>query len=169
MPSKIVVGIDPGTQTGIAVWDCQSQAFAAVQSVAIHRALLSVLSLHEGSDVLPPGHAFIVLEDARKRRWFGNSGKERWQGAGSIKRDCRLWESYLQDNAIPHLFVAPASNRTKTTQEQFRRTTGWEGRTNEHGRDAGMLVYGFTLAQAITTVMRHEQIKLRPGIKRRRA
>jgi len=31
---------------------------------------------------------------------------------------------------------------TKLTADQFKRITGWHGRTNEHGRDAAMLVFG---------------------------
>ena len=38
--------------------------------------------------------------------------------------------------------VPPKNNKTKMTAEAFERMTGWKGRTNEHGRDAAMLVYG---------------------------
>ena len=31
---------------------------------------------------------------------------------------------------------------TKLSAEQFRRITGWTEQTNEHGRDAAMLVFG---------------------------
>jgi hypothetical protein len=60
-----------------------------------------------------------------------------------VKRDCQIWEDYLTDLRIPFEMVAPKNNATKLTAEQFRRITGYEGKTNEHGRDAAMLVYGF--------------------------
>lgn len=37
---------------------------------------------------------------------------------------------------------APKNNRTKLTAEQFNRLTGWTARTNEHSRDAAMLIWG---------------------------
>lgn len=38
--------------------------------------------------------------------------------------------------------VAPKRNVTKLTHESFVAITKWKGRTNEHKRDAAMLVFG---------------------------
>ena len=38
--------------------------------------------------------------------------------------------------------VDPTNNRTKLNAEQFKRITKYQGQTNEHNRDAAMLVYG---------------------------
>ena len=129
-----IIGIDPGTKTGFAVWDRQRKVFTTVTSTMIHEAfdLLTRMT---------PGSFFVRMEDARLRTWFGNSGKEKLQGAGSIKRDCAIWEDYLKANHIPFELVAPKSNKTKVTAEYFKKVTGWEWQTNEHGRDAALLIF----------------------------
>ena len=49
-------------------------------------------------------------------------------------------------NNIPHCKGAPKDNKTKLNADQFSRITKWEGRTNEHGRDAAMLIFGRKLS-----------------------
>lgn len=137
-----LIGIDTGVHTGFAVYDTDLKALIYVKEYPIHRAMDLVKRLFDdGSDIK------VRFEDARKRTWFGyHTAKEdraRLQGAGSVKRDCQIWEDYLTDLRIPFEMVAPKNNATKLTAEQFRRITGYEGKTNEHGRDAAMLVYGF--------------------------
>jgi hypothetical protein len=64
------------------------------------------------------------------------------QGAGSIKRDCQRWEEFLTYHNIPFEKVAPRNNRTKMTANEFKMLTGWQGKTNEHGRDSAALIIG---------------------------
>ena len=137
-----LIGIDTGVHTGFAVYDTDLKALIYVKEYPIHRAMDLVKRMFDdGSDIK------VRFEDARKRTWFGyHTAKEdraRLQGAGSVKRDCQIWEDYLTDLRIPFEMVAPKDNATKLTAEQFRRITGYEGKTNEHGRDAAMLVYGY--------------------------
>ena len=137
-----LIGIDTGVHTGFAVYDTDLKALIYVKEYPIHRAMDLVKRMFDdGSDIK------VRFEDARKRTWFGyHTAKEdraRLQGAGSVKRDCQIWEDYLTDLRIPFEMVAPKNNATKLTAEQFRRITGYDGKTNEHGRDAAMLVYGF--------------------------
>ena len=42
---------------------------------------------------------------------------------------------------VPYKAIAPAQNRTKVPADKFKALTGWQGRTNEHARDAAMLVW----------------------------
>lgn len=69
--------------------------------------------------------------------------RKRLQGVGSVKRDASIWEDYLKDLGVSFEMVAPKRNVTKLKQETFKRYTGWDKRTNEHGRDAAMLVFGY--------------------------
>jgi len=135
---KITIGIDSGTETGFAVWDSEEKCLIQVNTMKIHQAMQKVLQYY----LLYPGNVRVRVEDARKRKWFGNSGREQLQGAGSIKRDAVIWEDFLTDHGIPFEMVAPKNNKTKMTAEYFRRVTGWKLRTNEHARDAAMLCYG---------------------------
>ncbi len=65
------------------------------------------------------------------------------QGAGSVKRDCKIWEDFLTDLDIPFEMVAPRKGMTKYSAAAFKKLTGYEGKTSEHARDAAMLVFGF--------------------------
>lgn len=133
---RYFIGIDVGTHTGVAVWDKSEKRFVKIQTTTILKAM-EIVKNYEKSDIVQ-----VRLEDARKRKWFGDSGRERLQGAGSVKRDCVIWEEFLNDRKIPYMLVAPKNNSTKLSAESFKNITGYKGRTNEHTRDAAMLVYG---------------------------
>jgi hypothetical protein len=131
----IYIGIDPGVNTGVAVWNSETKNFYCIESMTILDAMYIVNDQHIGCKIN------VIIEDARQRKWFGNSGKEVLQGAGSIKRDCQIWQEFLEANEITHYWVAPKDNRTKLSSAQFKAYTGYTGKTNEHGRDAAMLVF----------------------------
>lgn len=137
---KVVIGIDPGVNTGVAVAD--GGKLVSVESMSAVEAEEMVLQTMIDNG----GKLFVRFEDARMRQWFGSKGREALQGAGSIKRDCARWQEFLEHHNIPHARIAPKANRTKLTADQFKRITGWHGRTNEHARDAAMLVVmGYTV------------------------
>lgn len=129
----IYIGIDPGVNTGVAVWDSRAKSFDMIQTTTIAYALGHCEMMRKAYP-----STIIIMEDARLRKWFGKSGREQLQGAGSIKRDCGIWEE-----VFPNIVkVAPKNNRTKLDAATFAKITGWQGRTSVHARDAAMLVYG---------------------------
>lgn len=136
----ISIGIDPGTHTGVAVWDSGEGKFLSLETMPIHRALdrVFVLRCKFGRPNIQ-----VVFEDARQRTWFGKGDTNaKLQGAGSVKRDCSIWEDFLTDYSIPFQARPPVKGATKVTPEYFKRISGWQGRTSEHARDAAMLVLG---------------------------
>lgn len=136
MTKYIILGIDPGVKTGLAMWNKQEKKMTAIYSSGILMVMKAVLSV-------PPGILIkIRMEDARKRKWFGKTQREVLQGAGSIKRDCQIWEEFFLLHELPYELVPPKNNKTKLDAKLFSNMTGWKSRTNEHERDAGMLVYG---------------------------
>ena len=141
--NNVWIGIDPGVHTGVALWD--GDRLTIVETLPLHAALLRVKFLAELYSFNGNG-VTVVFEDARQRKWYGtmtaSRDRARLQGAGSVKRDCTVWEDALTDWGIPFVKVAPKNNITKMTADYFRRITGWTERTNEHGRDAAMLVFG---------------------------
>ena len=85
----------------------------------------------------------VYFEDARLRKWIPKtSGREVLQGAGSIKRDCSIWEEFFDLHKIKAFPIAPKDTKTKMNAQLFARLTGWTGRTSEHARDAALLVWG---------------------------
>lgn len=138
---SIWVGIDPGTDTGFAVWNDLSKQFDDISTLPIHEALQRVAILAEKND-----NICVIFEDARLRKWYGThtakEDRDKLIGAGSIRRDSTIWEDALTDWGIEFRKVAPKNNMTKLHPDYFARLTGYRKRTSEHGRDAAMLVYG---------------------------
>lgn len=134
----IYIGLDTGVQTGIAVWNVREQKFIKIDTVKIHRAMEMIKQLN----LIHSKWIFVRVEDARLRTWFGKSGREKLQGAGSVKRDAKIWEDFLTDNGIPFELMPPKNNKTKMSSIAFKKLTGWQGRASEHGRDAALLIYG---------------------------
>jgi hypothetical protein len=135
---RYYIGIDTGTTTGFALWDAKEKRFLIVESMKIHEAMMQITALSNDELAM----TMIRVEDARKRKWFGNSGREQLQGAGSIKRDAVIWEDFLIDLKANFQMVAPKNNKTKLDAESFKRITGWKESTNVHCRDGAMLVFG---------------------------
>lgn len=138
---KLYIGIDPGTHTGVAVWDKTSRRIDVVDTMTITRALELVAANVELCKAFG-GEVVVFMEDARKRTWFGNAGRAKLQGAGSIKRDCAIWETFCEELGVECRKIAPKNNYTKLTAKQFKTLTNWAGRTSDHSRDAAMLVFG---------------------------
>lgn len=128
------IGIDIGKNTGLAVWDEAHQRLELLSTVLIHQAMEMVLEYHS------LGTIKVFIEDARLRTWYGDSGREKLMGAGSIRRDATIWQDFLEDKGIPYRLVAPKDNVTKLNAKQFQRLTGWNSRSTEHSRDAAGLV-----------------------------
>lgn len=142
----ICIGIDPGTHTGVAVWDTREGRFLSLATMPIHRALEQVKELtHPFWRIgkLYNEKIQVVFEDARQRKWFGDGDTNaKAQGAGSVKRDCSIWEDFCKDYGIPYWAKPPVKGATKVSAEYFKMISHYQGRTSEHSRDAAMLVIG---------------------------
>jgi len=131
---SLLIGVDPGVKTGFAVWD--GKKITETNTISITQAMRRILELDNNYNIT------LIIEDARLRKWFGNNAKAKQQGAGSIKRDCKIWEDFCNENKIKHELIHPIKGSTKINAETFKRITKFEGRTSEHSRDAALLVFG---------------------------
>lgn len=132
---EYIIGIDTGVNTGFATYDVKAKKLVTVHTCKIHTAMEQIRAIRDKK-------IFVRFEDARKRKWLGNKGRESLQGAGSVKRDAKIWEDFLEDYGIPYEAVAPKNNKTKVKADYFGKLTGWSKRTSEHSRDASLLVFG---------------------------
>jgi hypothetical protein len=133
-----IIGIDPGVHTGIAVID-KSNKYIFITSMQILQSIDYVKLLQTRGEVV------LIIEDARQRKWFGSNANAKQQGAGSIKRDATIWEELCNATNIDALFCAPAKGRTKIDKKLFHKITNWNKQTNEHGRDASMLIIDYII------------------------
>ncbi|WP_179989829.1 hypothetical protein [Acinetobacter sp. YH1901141] len=136
---KILIGIDTGVHTGFAVAIDHGNGgeLEQVTCLTITQAMHQVneLIIQHGK-----GSLQLIIEDARQRTWF-TGGREKAQGVGSVKRDAQIWEDWCNENQINFKMIHPKNNSTKYKADTFKKITGWTGRTNEHARDAAMLVF----------------------------
>ncbi|HKR03480.1 MAG TPA: hypothetical protein VJY62_02510 [Bacteroidia bacterium] len=135
----IYIGIDPGIETGFAVWNKQQKQFWSIKTLKIHQAFAQIHELYR--DILKKEQIFVRVEDARKRKWFGGNADQKKFGAGAIKIQCTIWEEFLTDMKIDFEMVAPIKNGTKWKDDYFKRVTGWPHQTSNHSRDAAALVF----------------------------
>lgn len=135
----IIIGIDTGKHTGIAVWNSEEKKFVEIKTMMLHQALQLVIT---HCKVWGRENVQILFEDARQRKWFGSASNAKMQGAGSVKRDAVIWEDFCTDYKIPFRALPPAKGATKWSPELFKSVTGWNGKTSEHARDAAMMVFG---------------------------
>lgn len=132
-----IAGIDTGVNTGLAFWNYDRQEFVALSSMKIHTAMHTVKMYRPD---------FVRVEDPRlmvlSRKFQKHNDPRTLQNVGSVKRDAKIWGDFLTDLGIPFQMVSPADNIRKLKAADFNQRTGWAGKSNEHGRDAAMLVNG---------------------------
>lgn len=129
------IGIDCGTNTGIAVWNVETKSFDLIKTCSILEAL-KLLEIY-----LVFGKNIFCIENPNLRKWFGKSGREKLQGAGSIKRDFAIWKEWLTSNNCEFIELAPKDIKTKMSADQFKKYTGVSYKTSQHARDAAMMVF----------------------------
>ncbi len=136
---KYYIGIDTGVNTGVAVWNTQTRAFEFIETVKIHRALETAYHFVDTHGI---DNIFIIVEDARKRKYDPGLTDEKKQGAGSIKRDATIWEDFLTDLGANFRMVAPNGKLNKLAEnvKLWEANCKWTKRTSKHARDAAMLV-----------------------------
>jgi hypothetical protein len=134
---KIYIGIDPGVHTGIAVWNVATQSFTALKSANIVAAMEYVRSLDRGSLTL-------VIEDSNIRV-HGNPAfmrKESLQGAGSVKRDGKIWREFAEHFGYTAMYISQLQKGKKWDAATFKAITKEPKGYNPHIRDAAKLVFG---------------------------
>ena len=133
----IKIGIDTGVNTGFAV--SKNKQLIIVDTTTILNAFDRVSAYLKHSESIT-----VYIEDARK---VGGTSSRAF-GAGSVTRDAKIWEEFLEKLKAKHCdklsyhFVKPNKKLTKIPANKFKKITGWQGKTNGHGRDAAMIIYG---------------------------
>ncbi len=143
-PTRYFIGLDPGQQTGFAVWDAVEGRFAVLKTSTFWEAIALV-------ERYPAAGVVVVIEDPAKNRTTFNHGTPRTLKAarrrekisrdvGQNQREARLLATGLERNGYRVQRVRPRSS--KTGEAHFKRLTRYQGRTSQHSRDAAMLVFG---------------------------
>lgn len=146
MPIKradIVIGIDPGVETGYAEWSRSRKQFIELNT-------LSFWATHDRIVQFNPFDVEIFIENPDSKRAMYQRTDEiehartREQIArkiGSNRREASLLIERFQSLGYTVRAVSPIKEK-KWNAEVFRRLTKYKGRTSQHVRDAGRLVFG---------------------------
>lgn len=139
----IVVAIDPGTTTGFSVYSKKDKKWLMCEQMLIHEAIFSIRTMVElniGNEI------HIIVEDARN---ISGLYKNKL-GAGSIRRDCSIWEDYL-DSIKKHWknvhtsYVRPTGNRfLKMDADAWAKYAKWDKKIpGEHARDSATYLFKY--------------------------
>lgn len=142
-PAQIMIGIDPGQQTGMAI--SRDGCLEKIATTTLVAAMDRVDRLLNGAATLK-----VVLEDPRQYTAFGGARNKasRRYGAGYVVAHRDAWVEFCEIRGIPIQLVAPYHNKTKLNAQRFHQITGWKQPTSVHGRDAAMLIFGMRIAKA---------------------
>jgi hypothetical protein len=138
----IILGIDPGANTGIAVY------------IDGKLSELSTIDPWEIVDVL--GHASdttrVIFEDSRLTSYMFTTVKSRpaalkmARNVGEIDAWCKLIVAVCDQLKITAHGISPKAKGAKMDAKAFDRLTGWSNGSNQHERDAAMVAYPYRMA-----------------------
>ena len=132
-----IIGIDPGVQTGVAIYI--RGKLSELQTIAPHE-------IGELLDDVSPG--LVIFEDSRLQShvWTAagtsrNAAIKIGRNVGQIDQQCIIIEALCDKRGISCVGISPLKKGAKLSAEAFKIVTGWGRRTNQHERDAAMLRY----------------------------
>lgn len=134
------IGIDPGIKSGWASWDCIDKEFKVVKTMKlweIFRALGSPFHFDDTMVYIENPNTFIPFKNVPREEIDA-----RKQGAGACKQTFKHIIEFLEDHNIPYQTTRLQGGLKKKSAQWFREQTKWEERTDEHGRDAALIVWG---------------------------
>ena len=138
----IIIGIDPGASTGIAVF--QNGALWKLETIAPHQ-IAGYLAAGR------PGR--VVFEDSRLTSFMFTTVKSRAaalkmaRNVGEIDAWCSLIVSQCAELGIPAHGISPQGKGAKLAAAQFNLFTGWTGKSNQHERDGAMVAWPYRRAK----------------------
>jgi hypothetical protein len=142
-PKKLLtIGIDPGVNTGFAVYDRNLHKIVLARTVTFWELFRDLLPDY------PPSVADIVVEDANLNKptfkehggWEGRKREKISRNVGSVQAESRLIIEGLRLMGYTVLSIKPGGK--KWDSQMLERITGYGLRTSQHVRDAIRFCYG---------------------------
>jgi hypothetical protein len=139
---RYTLGLDPGRDTGVAVFDRETDKITLARSVTFWGFFREILPSY------PPDSADVIIEDARLNKSLyarhdnQNAGTREAIGrkVGSVQAESRLIIEGLRLMGYNVLPIKPSGQKWDAVM--LKRMTGITTRTNEHVRDAIRFCYG---------------------------
>lgn len=136
-----IMGIDPGVQTGIAIYR------------AGQLDELRTIAPHEIADCIHGQQpSRVIFEDSRLTSFMFNQVKSRpaalkmARNVGEIDAWSRLITSVCGELGIACHGISPKGKGAKVGAAEFARLTGWLAQSNQHERDGAMVAFPYRRA-----------------------
>lgn len=149
--SRTLIGIDPGKNTGIAIY----RDGALCELHTLSPDMIEALLVRVRPDL-------VVYEDSRKQSPVFSRGVSARatlkiaRNVGEIDQLCRQIEDMCRRHGLESVGVSPLRKGAKVDAARFAILAGWLQRSNQHERDAAMVAHPYRRA---------ELGKARPAIK----
>lgn len=134
------IGVDPGKETGFAVYDRKEKRLIEVVTLDFWGVVDRMEKeyppdrVHKLVIELPNGKS-VWHKIAKARGAVERTGVN----VGSVIREAELLIKRMKESGYNVITPHPLG---KVDKNQFKRITGWQGKTNPHARDAGMMCFG---------------------------
>lgn len=135
----MIIGIDPGANTGIAYFvGGKLDRLQTISPCVIHEVLT--------------GASRVIFEDSRLISHVFTTTKNRAsalkmaRNVGEIDAWCKLIVSQCAAKGIPVHGISPKGKGAKLNAEEFEKVTGWDKSSNQHERDAAMCAWAYRRA-----------------------
>ena len=139
--SKIIVGLDPGVNTGWAMF--RDGELIMLQTINPWEIVEEISECFPGR---------VIFEDSRLQSHTWTTAGTRAVAAnmarkvGQVDAWCALIVGICGRLGIPAHGISPLRKGKKLNAEQFKAATGWTGASNEHTRDAAMVAWPYRSA-----------------------
>jgi hypothetical protein len=143
----VIIGIDPGTTNGVAVY--KAGKLGTLSS-------FSVIDLVDWLKQTLTQDCLVIIEDSRLQSFMFSSAKQPRAQALKIARNvgmvdqvCKMIEDTC-DCRCPVMRISPKLKGAKIDAKEFKSVTGWSDASNQHTRDAAMVAYPYRNKQRTT-------------------
>ena len=136
----IVIGIDPGVNMGWAIYkDGELVGLKTIEPFCFDNHL----GLYVGEPL------FLAFEDSRLQShvWLPSQSKgiaaNIARKIGMVDAWCYMIERICERYDIAYMRISPKAKGEKLNAKDFNRITRWNGKSNQHERDAAMVAWMF--------------------------
>lgn len=139
---SLILGIDPGTNTGVATY---------IGGKLAHLDTIAPVDIATRIEISRP--ARVVFEDSRLESFTWTTVKSRAialkmaRNVGEVDAWCKLIVAVCAQFDIPAHGISPTRKGAKLDAQRFAALTGWAGPSNEHTRDAAMVAWPYRSAR----------------------
>lgn len=146
-----MIGIDPGLQTGVALY--RDGALDALLTLDPWDITAFLVHQHGAR-----GINRVIFEDSRLQSHIFSAHKpgkrvlshpeqlKVARNVGQIDGWCHVIFNVCAERGIVCHGISPANKGEKLDAKQFAAVTGWQGPSNQHGRDAAMVAWRYRRA-----------------------